>query len=114
MIKVRFPDGTEIEASSYEEVVRTAFVLGKTEEDGIHYYSESRGEKVEITSMANIHLQNAILKIVRKKLEELGKEKDLVKFVTAFQEGIGSDSITVLAMLSELVTRVKAVTDDPK
>lgn len=108
-MKVTLPRGVTIEGT-FEQVISAAKALGyslPTVEKGSEkfYYSSSKGEFIEISTMNLVHIKNAFLKLYREWTEELSKEEDFEKLL--YKLTSGPDEPVVKGLFRELAKKVK-------
>jgi hypothetical protein len=99
MAKITLPNGVTI--SDVSEAVLRSLIAGL--EDGIHYNSATHG-KLRIDGMATPHLKNAIAKNLKESLEKVRKT-DTQNFINYLTRGVGTESLTTIAMVKELAGR---------
>lgn len=99
MTKITLPSGVVVEGVSEETLKNILSGL----EDGVHYKSSTRG-RIKIAEMTTPHLRNALLKALRDSLEN-AKTLPTIELINYLKTGIGTDSITTIAMVKELTGR---------
>jgi hypothetical protein len=100
MATVTLKNGIKIEGAS-DELIKS---LLKEEEDGEHYDSATHG-KIKIKDMATPHLKNAVLKSLKDEIDSV-RGLDRASIVNHLKRGLGTGSITTLAMVKELSRRI--------
>ena len=104
-MKLILPGNLVIEGTfdQLRDVARQLGVKLPTENDGVHYFSQSKQEFIRIKDMDTKHIINALLKLYHAEVDALPKDRP--GLVTALRIGVVARNKTLHALVNELLTR---------